>query len=184
MAQNTGNHVEAVQHVPASEHGRGFPPFDPQTFASQLVWLTLTFVALYLLMSRLALPRVSSILEQRRRHIDTDLAEAQRLKGESDAAVASHEKALAQARERAQVLAGATREKAAAAAEARRKALDVELGAHIAEAEKAIAANRSTAMSNVRGIASDAAAAIVERLTGAAPTSQDVTDAVERTLKV
>jgi len=175
--------IETIEHVPATEHGRGFPPFEKETFASQLLWFALTFIALYLLMSRVALPRVGSILEDRRRHIDGNLADAQRLKGESDAAIAAHEKALAEARGRAQTLANEAREKAAAAAEARRKEVDTGLHARIAEAEKTIAATQSAAMTNVRGIASEAAAAIVERLTGLAPTSNDVGDAVTNILK-
>lgn len=183
MAQTNIKQTESLEHIPASEHGRGFPPFDSQTFPSQLVWLALTFIALYLLMSRIALPRVGSILAERRQHIDTDLAEAQRIKGESDAAIANHEKALAQAREDAQTLANAAREKAAAAADARRKTVEAELHARIAEAEKTIAASRSAAMKNVRDIASDAAAAIVERLSGLRATSEEVAEAVGRAFK-
>src|SRR6266852_3181787 len=182
MAENT-KRIESTEHIPASEHGRVFPPFDSHTFASQLLWLALTFIALYLLMSRVALPRIGSILEARRRHIDGDLADAQRLKGESDAAIAAHEKALAEARGRAQTLANETREKAAAAAEARRKEVDAKLRARIADAEKTISATRTGAMANVRSIASEAAGAIVERLTGIAPASQEVADAVGDALK-
>ena len=86
-----------------TEHPGGkppFPPFNKQTFPSQLLWLTLTFVALYLLMARIALPRIDSLLERRRQRIAGDLAEAQRLKGESDAAIAAYEKSLADARGR------------------------------------------------------------------------------------
>ena len=183
MAQKSTQPIASVEHIPASEHGRGFPPFDPQTFASQLFWLALTFIALYLLMSRIALPRIGSILEARRQRVEDDLAEAQRLKDASDAAIAAHEKALAEARGRAQALANETREKAAAAADARRKEVDAKLNAHIAEAEKTIAATQSAAMANVRGIASDAAGAIVERLTGIAPASQEVAEAVSNVLK-
>jgi F-type H+-transporting ATPase subunit b len=183
MAQKSAQPTASVEHIPASEHGRGFPPFDPQTFASQLFWLALTFIALYLLMSRIALPRIGSILEARRQRVEDDLAEAQRLKDASDAAIAAHEKALAEARGRAQALANETREKAAAAADARRKEVDAKLNAHIAEAEKTIAATQSAAMANVRGIASDAAGAIVERLTGIAPASQEVAEAVSNVLK-
>src|SRR5215470_13071086 len=159
MAENP-KQIESVEHVPASEHGSKFPPFDAQTFASQLFWLALIFIALYLLMSRIALPRIGAILEQRRNRIEGDLGEAQRLKGESDAAIAAHEKALADARGRAQVVANETREKAAAAAEARRKDVDAKLNSRIAEAEKTIATTRTAAMTNVHGIATDAAAAI------------------------
>jgi F-type H+-transporting ATPase subunit b len=183
MAQKSAQPVSSVEHIPASEHGRGFPPFDSHTFASQLFWLTLAFIALYLLMSRIALPRVGSILEARRRRVADDLAEAQRFKDASDAAIAAHEKALAEARGRAQALANETRAKATAAAEARRKEVDAKLHAHIAEAEKTIAGTRSAAMGNVRSIASEAAGAIVERLTGIVPASEDVAEAVSNVLK-
>src|SRR5947208_1000609 len=66
MAQKNAQPVTATEHIPASEHGGGFPPFQKETFASQLLWLALVFVALYLLMSRIALPRIGSILDRRR----------------------------------------------------------------------------------------------------------------------
>jgi F-type H+-transporting ATPase subunit b len=116
MAQKSAQPITSVEHIPGSEHGRGFPPFDAQTFASQLFWFALTFIVLYLLMSRVALPRIGTILEDRRKRIESDLAEAQRFKEASDAAIVAHEKALAEARGRAQALANETREKAAAAA--------------------------------------------------------------------
>ena len=182
MAQDSAQPVGAVE-VPASEHGRGFPPFDSQTFPSQLFWLAIAFIALYLLMARIALPRIGSILEARRRRVEDDLAEAQHFKDASDAAIAAHEKALAEARGRAQTLANETRAKAAAAAEARRKEADAKLNARIAEAEKTIAGTRSAAMGNVRSIASEAAGAIVERLTGIAPAGEEVAEAVSKALK-
>src|SRR5262249_24204884 len=119
MAQNNVQQIEPIEH-PASGQGREFPPFEKQTFPSQLFWLALTFILLYLLMSRVALPRISSILEERRKRVEADLAEAQRRKDESDATILAGEKALADARARAQTLADETHEKAAAAAEARR----------------------------------------------------------------
>src|SRR5947208_14815362 len=126
MAQSNAESAGSVE-VPASEHGAGFPPFNSHTFASQLLWLALLFVALYVLMSRVALPRVGSILEARRRHIDADLAEAQRFQDPSDAAIAAHEPALAAARGRAPAVANAAPAQAAAAAAARRKHVDANL---------------------------------------------------------
>jgi len=183
MAQKSAKQVETSEHVPASEHGGGFPPFQKDTFASQLVWLALAFVALYLLMSRIALPRIDSILENRRQRIEGDIAEAKRLKDESDAALAVYEKSLADARSRAQTLANESRERQVAEAEAARKALDAKLNAQIAAAEKSIAARKGAAMTNVRSIASDAATAIVERLIGKAPASREVESAVADVLK-
>jgi len=78
MAQKSAQPISSVEHIPAGEHGRGFPPFDPSTFPSQLFWFALIFILLYVLMSRVALPRIGTILEDRRKQIDSDLADAQR----------------------------------------------------------------------------------------------------------
>src|SRR5471030_1382855 len=156
-----------------TEHPGGgkpqFPPFNKETFASQLVWFAIFFVALYVLIGRFAIPRIGGITEARRGRVEGDLAEANRLKEQSDAALKAYEKSLADARGRAQALANETREKLNAEAEVRRKALESQLNARLAEAEKTIAATKTAAMSNVRGIAVDTAAAIVERLIGTSP---------------
>src|SRR5205085_3611797 len=161
----TTTHTEHTE-VP---HKGGFPPFQKDTFASQLVWLAITFVALYLLISRIAVPRIGGILEAREGRIAGDIADAQRLKADSEAALAAYEKALADARNRAQAIGAEIRDKLNAEAEERRKGLEGKLNAQLAEAEKTIAATKAAAMANVRGIAVDAASAIVERLIGTAP---------------
>jgi F-type H+-transporting ATPase subunit b len=175
----TTGHTEA----PGGSHKGPFPPFQAETFASQLAWLAITFALLYLLAAKVVLPRIGGIIEARRKHIDADLAEAQRLKAESDAAIAAYEKSLADARARAQALANTTRERQAAEAEKTRKVLEDQLNAKLAEAEKAIASTKTAAMGNVRGIAVEAAAAIVQRLTGTVPSDQAVTQAVADVLK-
>ena len=160
-----------------------FPPFDKETFASQLVWLVITFVALYLLMSKIALPRVGGILENRRGKVAADLVEAQRLKQQSEDAIAAYEKALAEARANAQAIASKTRDKLMADADARRKTLEAKLNERLAEAEKSIDATRKAAMANVKGIAVETASAIVERLIGAKPQDNAVDAAVTEALK-
>jgi len=175
-------HTTSTEAVPKGEHG-GFPPFQSETFASQLVWLAIAFVLLLVLMSKLALPRVGAIIENRQKRIAEDIAEAEKLKAQSDAAVAAYEKALADARARAQAIANETREKQAAEAEAARKQLEDALNVKLAEAEKTIAATKQAAMANVRGIAEDAARSIVERLLGSAPSDKAVADAVAGVLK-
>jgi F-type H+-transporting ATPase subunit b len=176
-------HTTSTEHVPAGEHKGAFPPFQSQTFASQLVWLVIAFVLLYALMAKWALPRVAKIIENRLKRIADDIADAGKLKAQSDEAVAAYEKALADARARAQAIANETRESQAAAAEARRKTLEGELNAKLAEAEKTIAATKTAAMANVRAIAEDATRAIVERLIGSAPSDKAVADAVAGVLK-
>jgi F-type H+-transporting ATPase subunit b len=160
-----------------------FPPFEKQTFASQIFWLVICFVALYLLISRIAVPRIGGILDDRAKRIEGDFAEAQRDKEESEAALVAYEKALADARSRAQAIGTEIRDKVHAEAEEKRKALEAKLNAQLAEAEKAIATTKTAAMANVRGIAVDAAGAIVERLVGTAPAAPAVTAAVDEALK-
>jgi F-type H+-transporting ATPase subunit b len=177
--------AEPTAHSTSTEvpgHG-SFPPFNSQTFPSQLIWLVITFVLLYALMAKWALPQVGRVIESRQKRIADDFAEAERLKAQSDQAVAAYEKALADARGRAQAIANQTREQQAAAAEASRRELEHALSAKLAEAEKTIAATKQAAMVNVRGIAEDAAAAIVERLIGSTPSDQAVANAVAEALK-
>jgi F-type H+-transporting ATPase subunit b len=169
-----------------TEHPGGkapFPPFNKETFASQFVWLVIFFVALYFIIARMAIPRLGGIIEARSQRIDGDMAEAKRLKDQSDAALAAYEKSLADARARAQALASETRDKLNAEADATRKKLETELHARLAKAEETIAATKTSAMANVQGIAIDTASAIVERLTGTAPAGNAVQAAVADALK-
>jgi F-type H+-transporting ATPase subunit b len=184
VAEGHGEAKGVTAHTEADGgHKAPFPPFEKSTFASQLVSLLIAFVALYLIVSRIALPRVGSLLDERQNAIDGDLAAAQKLKDESDSALKCYESELAAARARAQAISTETRDKLNAASEAERKTLEEQLSLKLAEAEKTIASTRETAMSNVRGIAADAAAAIVQRLTGVLPDGASVNSAVDASLK-
>ncbi len=183
MAESHGDKGTTSHTEAAGGHKAPFPPFEKDTFASQLVSLAIAFVALYLIVSKIALPRVGSVLDARQAAIDGDLTQAQKLRDDSDAALKAYESELAAARSRAQAIGAETREKLNAAAEVERKTLEQRLSLKLEEAEKAIAATRTAAMSNVRGIAADAAAAIVQRLTGIAPDGKSVNAAVDASLK-
>ena len=184
MAEGHGEAKGTVAHTEADGgHKAPFPPFEKSTFASQLVSIVIAFVALYLIVSRIALPRVGGVIDARQNAIDGDLAAAQKLKDESDSALKSYESELAAARARAQAISTETRDKLNAASEAERKTLEEQLSLKLAEAEKTIASTRESAMSNVRGIAADAAAAIVQRLTGVSPDGGSVNSAVDASLE-
>ena len=184
MAESHGDAKGTTAHTEADGgHKAPFPPFQKDTFASQLVSILVAFVALYLIVSRIALPRVGSLLDERQNAIDGDLTAAQKLKDESDGALKAYESELAAARARAQAISTETRDKLNAASEAERKTLEEQLSLKLAEAEKTIASTRESAMSNVRGIAADAAAAIVQRLTGVLPDGASVNSAVDASLK-
>ena len=114
--------------VQPEEATPGFPPFDASTFPSQLLWFAITFIVLYVVLSRAALPQISGIIERRKARIDGDLKEAERLKGETDKAISAYETALADARKNAHAIAEETRASIKADIDAKRK------GAHGARA--------------------------------------------------
>ncbi len=119
MAESHGDAKDTAAHTAADGGQKApFPPFQKDTFASQLVSLLIAFVALYLIVSRIALPRVGGVLDARQNAIEGDLAAAQKLKDESDGALKAYESELAAARSRAQAIGTETREKLDAASEA------------------------------------------------------------------
>ena len=175
--------AEPTAHTEAPGGKTVFPPFQTQTFPSQIVWLAISFVLLYVLMAKVALPRIGAIFEERSKRISGDLKAAQGFKEQSDAAHTAYEKALADARGRAQSIANDMREKQAAESEALSKKLEAELHEKLAAAEKSIDATRTSAMGNVGTIATDTASAIVQRLIGKAPADHEVAAAVGDALK-
>jgi F-type H+-transporting ATPase subunit b len=175
--------AEPAAHSEAPAGHPAFPPFQAEHFPSQLAWLAVSFVLLYVLMAKVALPRIAAIFAERSKRIGDDLKAAEGLKEQSAAAHAAYEKALADARARAQTIAAETRERQAAAAEATNKRLEAQLHERLAVAERSIAATRTAAMGNVGTIAAETASAIVERLIGKAPADHDVAAALSDALK-
>jgi F-type H+-transporting ATPase subunit b len=174
MAEST-----AGTEVPGDHGAKGvFPPFDSSTFASQILWLVIAFGLLYLLMSKVALPRIAGILADRSSKISSDLAAAQKAKADSDEAIAAYETSLIKARAKAQNIAAETRAAVTAETDATRKSLEDDLSGKLSAAEAQIAATKAGAMSNVGTIAADATAAIVEQLIGKAPETDAVQAAV------
>ena|SRR5262245_50350641 len=143
-----------------------FPPFDPSTFPSMILWLAITFGLFYLFLKRVVLPRVGGILEVRRDRIQTDLDRAASLKGEADAAVAAYEQELAEARLKANTIGQEARDNAKAEAETQRKKVEADLEKRLSDAEAHIASIKAAAMKEVGTIAEDTAGAIVQELIG------------------
>jgi F-type H+-transporting ATPase subunit b len=170
--------AETTAHTEAPAGHTKFPPFETEYFPSQLVWLTITFVLLYALMSRIALPRIGAIMAERSKVIGDDLAAAERFKEQSNAAAAAYEKSLADARTRAQAIASATREQQARETEDLHKRLEAQLHERLAAAEQSIANSRGAAMGNVESIAAETASAIVERLIGQRPHDEEIAAAL------
>lgn len=163
---------------PAYAAGGAFPPFNTATFSGQIFWLFVTFGALYLLMSRIALPRVGEIIEERKGVIETALKAAhQAQKGAEEAAIA-HEQSLAAAKANAQAIALEARAKSGKEIETARQAVEKDLSTKMIAAEARITETRARAMDNVGGIAEEAVGAIIEQLTGKAPASAAIVQAL------
>ena len=167
--------------APGGEAGGNFPPFNPATFAPQLIWLALTFTVLYLIMSRKALPRIADVLEERANRIKRDLDAAERLKGETDKALATYEQALADAKGNANAIAKETRAKLTADVDKDKAAIDAKMNAKIADAEARIAATKNKALASVNDIAASTASAIVGRLIGLDATTDEIKRALAPT---
>jgi len=154
------------------------PQLDPSHWGPQLIWLALTFSVLYLLMKYVALPRIGSVLEMRQRRIAGDLEAADRLRRETQDAIAAYEQALAEARTKAHAIAEEGRNKLNAEVAAERATLERELAAKQAEAERRIESAKTKALTEVNSIAAEAAAEIVRRLIGSAPSKAKIAAAV------
>jgi F-type H+-transporting ATPase subunit b len=174
--------TQATTAAPAGKHAGGhetFPPFDPTTFGSQLFWLVIAFGGLYLLMKRVAVPRIGGILEDRANRIAGDLTEAGRMKTESEAAVAAYEKALAEARQNAHQIGAKARDAAKARVDADRRKTEGALNDKLSAAESEIAKVKAAALAGVDAIAKDAVETMVEVLVGAKVGKDEVARAVE-----
>jgi F-type H+-transporting ATPase subunit b len=171
MADAPTNEDIAGVCVDAGGSALGMPQLCTDWMGNQVFWLVITLVAIFLILSRVALPRIAAILAERQGTITNDLTRAEDLKQQAVAAEEAYKKALAEARAEAQTIVAQTRaEIAADLAEATEKA-DAEIAAKSAESEKAISEIRATAMENVSVVARDTAAAIVEALGGKADES-------------
>lgn len=159
------------------------PQFDPAFFAPQLFWLAVTFLTLYVLMAKVALPKIGTVLDERQRKIDDNLDKAAQLKAEAQAAVAAYEKALAESRAHAHAVIKEAGDRLAAQADERNRELGARLADQIRSGEARINAAKDTALSNVRDVAVEVAGAVIARLVGAEPESTRLEAAVATALK-
>ncbi len=179
-----GEYGSSTEQIDAGHTAKpGLPQLDTSTFASQLFWLIITFSFLYWVMSRIALPRLQSVILDRKNKIQGDLDEAAGAKRASEAALANYDKALGDARAKALKLGDELRNKAQAEANAKNDAVSKRLAADTQKAEARIAEMRAGAMSRLAVIAGDTAAEIVEKLTGEIANAGDIDAAITTALK-
>ena len=161
----------------------GLPQLDTTTFASQLFWLLISFVVLYLVISRIAVPKIGGVIEGRANRIKGDLDTAAQAKRGSEAAIAGYEKALADARAKALKASDALRNSVQAEINAKNDQASKQLAADTAKAEARIGEMRNAAMARVGDVARETAADIVQKLSGEVANAADLQAAVSAALK-
>ena len=158
--------MNATTEQPASHEGSGgFPPFDTSTFPSQIFWLVVTFAFLFVVVWRVAGPRISGVITTRRNKINGDIAEAQKHRSDAEAASAAYQTALAGARARANAHADEARKRIAGEIDKAKADADARAHEATAKAEASIQAMRAEARTSMTNAARDAAIEIVARLT-------------------
>jgi F-type H+-transporting ATPase subunit b len=159
------------------------PQFDLATFPSQIFWLVLSFVVLYLLMSRVALPRIGNVLSEREERIEDNLSAAEELRNTAKADAEAYDKALATARDEAR---GAIQQAANAVSQdaaAKQEALQQRLAQQIKTSEAEIERAKAGARASIREAAVGVAQAAVQRLIGVNPNESQVGAAVDNALR-
>ena len=166
----------------AADTAPGMPQLDFSTFGNQIFWLVVTLVAIYLILSRIALPRIAEVLAQRQDRISDDLSAAENLKGQALAAEEAYNQALAEARVEAQRIVAAAKTEMQVELDAAIAQADTEIAAKTAVSESAIAEIRAGALESVGLVAVETAAAVVAAIGGAAD-AQAVSAAVAKQMK-
>jgi F-type H+-transporting ATPase subunit b len=159
------------------------PQMNAEDWPTQIAWLVVTFVFLLIVMWGFALPRVRRVLERRQAKIQDDVAKAEALKEEAEAALKAYQEALAEARAKSQAMLADMQARLDKEAAAQREKLDAELTAKAADAEARIRRAREEVMSSLKDVASDAAREATRRLIGVEPDRASVEAAVERSLQ-
>lgn len=167
----------------AAEDG-GLPQISQvDTYASQIFWLFVTFGLLYVVMSRVALPRIGDVVEERRDKIDDDLMRAETIRTEAEEVLAEYEKALSVAREEASGILQQASDKAKADMDERQQAFAQQLAERTREAEERIEAAKTEALKDVASVASETATAVTDKLVGFTPDSKTAEKAVQAEMK-
>ncbi len=155
-----------------------FPPLDPSTLSPQLVWLAITFVALYFLLKKIAIPRIGGVIEERQNRIQRDIDAAEKLKDEVDQAMKAYEKSLADARGNATAIARQTREQLTAEVDRERSSVESAIAKKLTDAEARIADTKRKSLASVGEIASEIAGPVIKQLTGKDVSADEVKRAI------
>ncbi|OSP56583.1 F0F1 ATP synthase subunit B' [Pseudoruegeria sp. SK021] len=174
--------ADAVAHGSAATQSAGMPQLEFAHFPNQIFWLVIALGALYYILSRVALPRIASILADRQGRIMDDIAAAEQLKLKAEEAETAYQKALADARAESNRIIAEARAEVQVELDAAIAKADAEIAAKAAESERSINEIRAGAIDSIEAVAKDTAGAIVAAF-GTGADDAVVADAVNARLK-
>ena len=155
------------------------PQMEFADYMPQVVWLVITFATLYVLMAKLALPRITDILETRQRHLEHDLELSEKLRDEAQTTLAEYDAAIVSARAETESLLAKARESIQTETQERIAELNGRLESEIRESDARIRHAMSQAMDELMIVAGNSARAAVERLAGIKVSDEQARVAVE-----
>ncbi len=161
------------------EKKSGLPQLNTNDMAPQLIWLAVTFLALYFVLSKFTLPRISSVLDERKNRIERDIAEGERLNSETQNAIAEYEQKLTDARSKAGTMVKENRDAVTADLDAKRLVAEAQDHARLAAAEERINAMKSEAMAQVTTISSETAQELIKSLIGTDVSADEINRAMQ-----
>jgi F-type H+-transporting ATPase subunit b len=167
----------------AAESAPGMPQLDFSTFPNQIFWLIVTLVVLYLVLSRIALPRIATVLSERHGAIQRDLDKAEEMKRSAIEAENTYNKALADARAKANDIVNEAKSEIQKDLDKAIAKADLEIAAKAVESEKAISAIRDNAVQSVEEVANITANNIVDAILPEAADTKTIKAAVAARLK-
>ena len=166
-----------------TEHAQGMPQLDFSTFPNQIFWLVVTLIVIYLLMSRVALPRIASVLTERHGAIQSDLDKADEMKAKAVEAETAYNQALVDARAEAQSIVAHARAEIQKDLDVAMLKADAEIAVKTEESAAAIKEISATAVAAIKVVANDTAKEIVKTVMPGAGDAKAVKAAVTVRLK-
>ena len=150
----------------ATESG-GMPQLNPEFWVSQIFWLILTFGILYVVLSKLILPKISNNLESRKSQILENIEAAEKQREDSETKLEEYEKIISKSKLEAKNIFSQSREKVLKDISAKREVLDKQIDEEISKAEQEINNLRESAPDKINMIAIETSSELIQKLIGA-----------------
>ena len=162
----------------AAESG-GMPQLNPEFWISQIFWLTLTFGILYIVLSKLILPKISDNLESRKSQILENIEAAEKQRQNSEEKLKEYEEIVSKSKMEAKNIFNQAREKALKDISAKKDVLDKQIDDEIGKAEQEIKELQKSAPDKINKIAIETSSELIQKLIGAEVNSSSISAIVD-----